>query len=402
MGNLDYNRKKSTVVTDLVYIVLLLIMTVGYTEFFHRQAIRYNDKYISDLIVYAQHIGDVEESRMIAWVFGRLNGIDGGNYAGLSIFMALLVAATVIAGFFFISFLLDRENCGVERWKRQLASFCVLFSGPIYVPGLHEHFYSGTWPKYAWHSPTEIAMVLFAIISLHLFIRMFDDYMEHISFANWLGLVLAFFLSCWAKPNFILVFAPVLLIIMLIELIRRREYGFMHRVVRIVMMGSTIIPAGIFILILNRLEFSGDDDGGIAVNIGYFLKDIDHPAVMIICCIAFPLFVLLFNLRKLGDIALASSLGCFVAGTAEYLILVEAGSRINHGNFGWSRQVGEYLFFAVAVALFIGNWKDKSFLGSKPAIRKIYLVIGFILLAAHVVSQLLYVMLIMTGRLYRM
>ena len=72
---------------------------------------------------------------------------------------------------------------------------------------LHEHFYSGTWPKYAWHSPTEIAMVLFAIISLHLFIRMFDDYMEHISFANWLGLVLAFFLSCWAKPNFILVFA---------------------------------------------------------------------------------------------------------------------------------------------------------------------------------------------------
>ena len=396
------NKKSGSIVTDIIYILLLIIMAAGLTEFFHRQAIRYHDKYISDLIVYAQDIGGTEKSRMIAWIYTRLNEVDSSYYA-LSAFTSLLVVATVVAGYFFLRFLLERYHCHFERWKIQFASFLILLSGPIYIPTIHEHFYSGTWPKYAWHSPTEIAMVLFAIISLHLFIKLFDGYMEHIDFGTWIGLTLAVFLSVWAKPNFMLAFTPVVIVVLLAELVRHREYGFLHRFGHVVAFGCTMIPAGLFVLFLNRIEYDESKyDGGIAVNIGYFLKDLDYPLIAIACSIAFPVFVFLFNWKKLKDIALAASLGVFVTGTAEYLILVEAGSRINHGNFGWCRQVGEFLFFAVAVAVFMANLKDRDFLKSLPVLKALYLIAAGLLLAAHVLSQLVYVYLLMKGYLYRM
>ena len=58
-------KLKSNRATDAAYVVLLFMMAVVFTEFFHRQTIRYNGAYISDTIVYAQNLGNVEKSRMI-------------------------------------------------------------------------------------------------------------------------------------------------------------------------------------------------------------------------------------------------------------------------------------------------------------------------------------------------
>ena len=88
-------------------------------------------------------------------------------------------------------------------------------------------------------------------------------------------------------------------------------------------------------------------------------------------------------------------------GTAEYLIFVETGMRINHCNFGWSRQVGEFILFGYAVALLIINFKDSEFLSDKPTLRKAYFLIAGFLLAAHVLSQLVYVQYLIRGHLYR-
>lgn len=388
--------------TDWIYAALIAIMGAGLTEFFHRQTIRYHGKYISDTIVYAQNLGDVKECRMIAWIFGRLNELDGSYYA-IAVFMSLVVAATVVAGYFFISFFLARENCETDRWKIQLASFCMLFSGPIYIPGLHPHFYSYTWPKYAWHSPTEMAMVLFAIIALQVFVKTYDSYFEEIPLKRWLGLAVLLFLSAWAKPNFIFAFAPVLAVLLIADLIRRREYKFIHRLRRVILLGSSILPAGIFILVLNHIEFSGSEEGeGIEIRVGYFLRNMEHPEIAIFFSLAFALLVFIVNFRKIRDVAYQAAAGVFLAGTAEYLILVEGGKRINHGNFGWGRQVGEYLLFAFAIVMYMKNLHDKEFMADRPALRRIYLCAGGLLLAAHVISQLYYVLCLLRGELYRM
>ena len=156
-------------------------------------------------------------------------------------------------------------------------------------------------------------------------------------------------------------------------------------------------------MFLNHLEFSGENRrGGIAINIGYFLKEMDYPIVSIVCSLAFPAVVFAFNYRKFRDIAYKIILGTFFVGTAEYLIFVETGTRIDHGNFGWSRQVGEFILFGYAVAQLIINYKDSEYLSDKPTLRKAYFVIAGLLLAAHIISQLVYIQYLIRGHLYRM
>lgn len=394
-------KLKSNRATDAAYVVLLFLMAVVFTEFFHRQTIRYNGAYISDTIVYAQNLGNVEKSRMIAWVFDKLNSIDSSYYA-ISVFMSLMVVATVVAGYYFVSFFVKRENVSVERYVISLSSLCVLFSEPIYIPAINPFFYIQTWPKYAWHSPTEIAMVLFSLLSVVLFIRIYDSYFESIKFIQWFELALTVFLSAWAKPNFLMAFTPVVLIVFLSDLARRKGYGLFYRLKRVVMLGSAMIPGGVYVLVLKHLEFHGENSsGGIAISIGYFLNKMDYPLISVMCSLAFPAIIFAFNYRKIRDISYKIILGTFFAGTAEYLIFVETGTRINHCNFGWSRQVAEFILFGYAVALLIINFKDNKFLSDKPTLRKAYFLIAGLLLAAHVLSQLIYVQYLIRGHLYR-
>ena len=388
--------------TDFAYIGFLLCLFALLTEFFYRQTIRYNDAYISDTIVYAQNLGTLNNSRMIAWLFPKLHAINGGTFE-IAIYMSLVVIATIIANYFLIEYLLRRENLTVDRWKIQVMSLAGLFSSAIYVPGVYEHFYMQTWPRYAWHSPTQQSMVLFSVISVILFLKIYDNYLEHIRFSQWLGLAVCIFLATWSKPNFMMILAPTAVIIFIADLISRRDYSLWHRFKKIVMLGCTMIPAGLFMIAISLYEY-GDDGAseGVGIMVGYFLRNIDHPALMIFLSLAFPLVVFACNLKKLKDRAYQLICGMTLFGIAEYLTLVELGKTINHGNFGWGREVGEYILFIGALALAVTNYRNPDFMAGRPVARKVYFVVIAVLLAGHILSQLWYFQLLIRGHLYRM
>ena len=158
-------------------------------------------------------------------------------------------------------------------------------------------------------------------------------------------------------------------------------------------------------LLLNSQEFAGDEnEAGVAINLGYFLEKIDHPALMIFLSLAFTIVVFAFNLKKFKERTYQIFGGMLLFGVAQYTILVETGSRINHGNFSWGREVGEFMIFMAALALAVANFKneDGTFLRGKPALRYIYLAVIALLLAGQVISQLVYVYLLLKGNLYRM
>lgn len=390
--------------TDLIYTAILVCLFALFTEFFYRQCVRYNDLYISDTIVYAQHIGDVNNSRMVGWLFAKLHAING-EYYEIALFMSLVVVATIVACYFLIDYLLRREGVNLQRWKVQMMSFIALFSSAIYLPGIYEHFYSGTWSKYSWQSPTQQSMILFAVISLLLLLKLYDHYLDKITVGQWLGLTVMLLLTTWAKPSFLMVLAPTMIIVFIADLIRRNEYPFLQRLKNIIILGCSFIPAGLFMLLLNSQEFAGDEnEAGVAINLGYFLEKIDHPALMIFLSLAFTIVVFAFNLKKFKERTYQIFGGMLLFGVAQYTILVETGSRINHGNFSWGREVGEFMIFMAALALAVANFKneDGTFLRGKPALRYIYLAVIALLLAGQVISQLVYVYLLLKGNLYRM
>ncbi len=57
-------------------------------------------------------------------------------------------------------------------------------------------------PKFAWHSPTQQLMLMCALISLLLFFKLYENYMEHMNPAVWVMFALFTLASVWAKPAY--------------------------------------------------------------------------------------------------------------------------------------------------------------------------------------------------------
>ncbi|MCQ2546197.1 MAG: hypothetical protein MJ161_01445 [Clostridia bacterium] len=396
----NQNNRIPSRLTDGIYIGILVCLFAGFVMLFYRQCIRYNGGYISDTIVYAQDMGDLVHSRMMAFIlpwFYRLTG----DYYVTAVFLSLIIIATIIASYMLISYLLERENVAAERWQIQAMSLASLVATAIYIPGIYEHFYMETWTRYSWQSPTQQAMILFSLLSLLMFFRVYDSYMESIKPGQWTGLAVLLFLTAWAKPNFMMVFAPVVIIVFIADLVRRKDYSVGHRLSRIVMLGMAFVPAGIFILVLNHLEGSVNDHSEIVIRPFFFLEEISCVPLMIFCSLAFPLVVFAVNYRKLRDIYYRIICGMTLFGIGEYLLLAESGWKIDHGNFGWGREVAEYILFLAALVLALKNYRDKAFLADRPVMRKVYLAAIAVLLAGHIITGIVYLQLVARGHKYR-
>ncbi len=386
--------------SDFIYIGFLLFLFLVLTEFFFRQTVRFADAYNSDLYVYAQGSDSLSNIRLIVIIFNALRSINGQTYE-IAIFMALVVIATILACYKLISLLLERSGVVLERWKIQGLSLIGFFCGPIWLPVFYEHFYTQTWPRYAWHSPTQQLMTLFAVLTIIMLIKVYDGYMDKIKPQQWAGLTVLAFCSAWSKPNFIFALIPLVLVIMAKGLVVHREYSFGKRLCRVIMLGSTMIPAGLYTITQSMVESSGSG-GSIALNPGYFLKQSENPVLMIFLSIAFALVVYLFNLKSVKICDNQIICGLFLASAAESLLFVESGWMINHGNLNWGRDCGTFILFLGAISLAVKNYKDKSFLADRPSLRRAYFIVLLILIAAHVISELMYLQLVIRGHLYRM
>ena len=386
--------------SDFIYIGFLLFLFLVLTEFFFRQTVRYADAYNSDTYVYAQGSDSLSNFRLIVIIFNSLRSINGQTYE-IAIFMALVVIATILACYKLISLLLERSGVVLERWKMQGLSLIGFFCGPIWLPVLYEHFYMRTWPRYAWHSPTQELMTLFAVLTIIMLIKVYDGYMEEVKPGQWAGLTILAFFSAWSKPNFIFALIPVILVLMAKGLFAKSEHSFGRRLVRVIILGSTMIPAGIFTIIQSRVE-SSDHGGSIALHPGYFLMQSDNPVLMIFLSLAFALVVYAFNLKSLKTSDHQIIGGLFLAAVAESVLLVESGKMINHGNLNWGRDCGTFILFLGAIGLAVKNYNDKSFLADRPGLRRGYFIVLLILIAAHVISELVYLQLVIRGHLYRM
>ena len=289
------------------------------------------------------------------------------------------------------------------------------------------YFYEKTLSKYAWQSPTQIMMMPLAVLALLLFFRIRERYFRQISPGQWLLLSLAFLASAWAKPSFIMIFYPLMAAILLRDLIfGRRECGSVGRRFRsVLILGCSALPGMVYFLYLNKAMFGGASgaagagaseaagaaasaaasggDGSVIIQFGraYFNQDFSVP-LSLLAGLLFPLLVLLFNLPALRDIRYASGWLLLLIGIAEHFTFSETGRRAAHGNFAWGKKAGAYLLFLLSIWKFAENCRDPQFLRRRPGLRRLYFVLGFVLLGLHVACQLYYFQLLLRGHHYMM
>ena len=385
---------------DVVFLLCCVGTFLSETFLAYRQIVLYNGKYLSDLSL---HIAiarrDQYYYRMIGFLVNTMDHITTNPWA-LALSMGVLVLLTVIGNYFLIRFFTKRFT--ESRIPAQIMAVLVLYTGPIYIPKFMPYFYAKTQSKYAWQNPTQIMVTVFSVFALLAFYKVYEHYMEKISTKGWAMLALAFLVSAYAKPSFIMAFFPAAAMILLADLFRK-DTGLkpMSRFRQIFILGMTMLPACIYFLLLNNTVFgesrqevtssAGGEASKVVIDLGraYFNQDFSI-TLSILAGLAFPLFVLLFNLRELKKPEYAVSWLTVLWGYAEHFTFSETGPRATHGNFAWGKKVAIYLVFAVSMAKFIENLYDPDFLKGSRTRKIAYGTALALLLFLHFASQVVY------------
>ena len=381
-------NKGKRILIDIIYIAAVLAFAYACYGLFANMAVNTDGNFKSDLPYYINRAlnGKNEVSRLPYFLFRVLYNLTGSK-AGISAFLAAVVAFLMFANYGYIRYI-----GGIGRTDRlgydvmaKVMSMAVPFIGIIYLPGVRTWFYRNSYPIYAWHSPTQQIMTLFAVLGMLCLLKMFDGYEEKISFRWWLGAAVSFLISAYAKPSFILDLGPALIITFLIELFSKNSLALGEKFRKLFIMGCTLVPAGIYMLGLSYMIYVSSDkagDGSVVISSdGFSLR---HMIVALCFSWAFSLIVGLFNLkkvfcnRKLTLVALTALMGLLQA-----IVFDESGRRANHGNFLWGRIIGGYMLTLTCAAVAIDNYKDPEFMSKCRWLRVPY----FILLAAAFVLQ---------------
>ena len=382
----------------IVYGGILVLLYMIFVFLFYRQSIRYNGGYLSDTAIYVGLSKDEHGVRLITWIFNILYQAADGTIL-IALYMGLVVVGIILMNYHLIRQYLKFDNITASEVLIMLSSVAMLYTGSMYVPIIHEHFYKSSWCTFPWHSPTQHLMMLFGLISLTLFLKIYNNYMQRINPVHWGLLALSGVISVWAKPSFMLVFIPTMIIVFVIELITHRE-DMARRFGRLVIYGMSLVPAGILILILNSSIYGEGSENTVNASASHVMNAGYNVPVAALCGLMFPLIVCICNYRRFKEMKFQVALGMLAFGILEWMIFFEEGTRGAHGNFAWGRQAGCYCIFLCSMILAIENYKNKDFLGGSRKWRVLYFAALVCSIGLALVTQAYHFYMMLRGHSY--
>lgn len=395
---------------DLVWAAAMGVMFALCLELFYRMAVNYNHKYPSDLYYYAVQNPRThdEKGRFIGELFEFFYNINEEVFEA-AVFLAFLMVGIIIANYLVIYYFVKDDGYinKVPRYSMQFFSLAAIFMGTIYVPVIFERYYKHTFKAFAWHSPTQQAMMFFALLGSICFLKMYQGYEDRkIRFGWWMGTAVLIFFSTWSKPGFTinLIFAVVLMFI--VDLIRGNKKTIGKRFVKLFIIGCSLIPSGLYILWLHNASFTEGTQYGeehaVIIDFAHVLEYDNLIGAIIFGC-AIPIVVYLFNIEKFKDKKYKFALYVFAMGMVQWMLFTETGKRGNYGNFTWGRTYGIYFLTLTAAVVFIETLYDKK--GKYVKNRKkriVFLILSGIVIAWAILSQLNYFRLVLTGHGYQL
>ena len=394
-------NKKGLRITDILYAAAVAGLSSICYKLFYRMATNYHGKYPSDFPWYINlPVSEYKERyRRLGWLFDII-WRHSHEITGMVVYLAAVIGCIVLMNFVFLRFYTGQS--GTNRAALQLASLLVPFIGPVYMPGIHEFYYRWSFQIFAWHSPTEQSMILCSLIAFLCFVKMYEESDNGVSLKNWIFAMLSGLLSAFAKPAFIIDLIVAMICLFLIDLFTVKGKSFIKRFRELFIMGCSLIPSGIYMLVIMKYSFNGEGDlheGEVKVDLTHVLE-YKNLLAAIVCGLAFAIVVWAVNIKLLREKRYRTVFAVFLAGILQWALFVEDGDRATHGNFTWGRQIGCYLLVITAVAIAFNNLKDENFMAGNKKARTAYFAILAVLLLLHIGSQLHYFYLICTGHGY--
>ena len=362
-GDMDLNNKRQNLNVEAILVHLAIIFYgLSACYLYYRQTLWTGGAvFESDLPVHIRMvIVDGWYYSLTALVYKLLYFLPDGNLA-IAIFLAGCTMASVYATTVLLQVL---RGFFANEAKEELQLFMnvrrqnlYLFGGlalnfvmPCYVTGFSDGRYIGMQSASIWHNSTYIVMKPLAVVCVILYLNLLSKIQEHfqakelLTFAGMLALTTA------VKPSFLTVFAPVMLVFLLIDLIRGVPFG------RLFVFGCCVLPSLVVILIQNAILFGGSTGEGWMIAPGAVLRQHSgYPAVAAALSVFFPLLVALFHWKdtRYRVVQFAYLMG--MVGFAELFLFSETGKRAQDGNFMWGYSFSLLLVFTMALLTW---WKS--------------------------------------------
>ena len=372
----------------LLFAAVLSVLT---SLFFHRQALEYMGAYPSDLPAHiSQAVFQDHYNYSLIFIFMRW-ALLLSHYRvfSVAILEGLLIGLTIISTAIVIEKLF---NPG--KWACIGISLFLLFLTSIYVPHLSPWYYRGSIIAQPWHNITYNAMRPAAVFSMLTFARLHETYKKEkrIDWKYWILTCLLLVIATMCKPSFLMAFAPGLLVFILIDFFGRR-----NRFINEFLLGCVVLPAMAVLPFQAGILFGGENGVMFAPSIFFFGEGWLVLFMKFVTTIPFPVMVYVHNRHRLNNGSGVAAWGYFWS-LMEAMFIMEQGPRMTHGNFLWGIYIMGYILFMYASSMFFRDLKETRAGDAAVTIgRKMYFVVGFVLMGLHLYSGLRYFFLICQG-----
>lgn len=309
------------------------------------------------------------------------------NHAGV-LFTTLIKIAELLAVNWFYTRQLSKRIDGV--WI-SLLSFVTVMVSAICIPWINPHVYLNAGTPNTWHSPTQILMIFWMLLSVFFLSSSYDRQLKfpgNECDLTWkkAAVFSVFLVACLlSKPLFILCFFPGAAIYFLIQWIHNPR--FTRYYIRLLI---SLIPTFLFIILPANTYFGAETDSGIQFIFNpQLIADTVQAALL---TNAFPFVVLLINRKKQTSTITPITLWTYACACLINAFLCETGFRADHGNFGWAMLGSAMLLWVIAIPQYVEMVLENQTKSGK----RINVACG-VLLAWHFFSGIYYIYYLFTS-----
>ena len=373
--------------------VTLVMFSPAFFLFYQYAMAEEGGRYYSDLIL---HIGSGRKGggySLLTKMLYLIISFDD-NMLWIGLFLALVIMCTIVGIYWMINCFLKYYAIELDKKIVYLVSIMLIFVCNIYIPELFPFFYKGTACTQPWHNAPYILMRMFAIPTFALYIKMEKKYLDKIEWKDWIFFLVLLTLGNWAKPSFLIAFAPMMLIYLVCDFVMLRKWKPTIQMVKFGMAVLLSLPVSFYQASVLWKEGSGNGvtlkDGGV---VNFFERE--DWFFYIICGLLFPILVTLVSAVKknLKNKLLIQTWVMYLISWLTSYFFTEYGKRSAHGNFGWGRKICGLLLFIVCFVELLALYKKEKIT------KKTYFIL-LIPLAVSVICGLLYYMLLLVGASY--
>jgi len=382
--------KQKKLVVNVGKVFITAVVFLASVFLFYCQGTAEDGLYMSDLQDHIAFALAGDSYSLLYFIMGFVLHITGGSVMAIAIQEALIVVGTG-----WVTYLLFSKRVSEEKKPLVFViSFALLIFTSIYVPVLYPHYYLQTFVTQPWHNITYIGMRFFAVLTMYAFFEVYESYLENVSVRQWIGVALPLLCATAIKPNFLLAFSFALLVVLILDFIR--NFFDKKKFLNMIKMGTTVFPACAALLVQAVILYGPTDVGaaesGLIITWGAtLLQDGVLALVMrIVCGLSFPIMIYILG-RKKFDTQERFVYLMYLITFIQVHMLGESGARATHGNFTWGIYNSAYILLIYTIAFFVEHYSIKR------SNEKIVCMIGWGVLGLHLVSGLIYFMLLLAG-----